>query len=120
VAGVTAASSASTGQLEAVLDDGRAHGSRPPAGERDGRVVGVVDRVGQQHFVAVADDRGQRAGQAERGAGRGQDFGARVVRDAVVARQLGRHRFAEPDLAAVVGIGRAAGPHRRDDRPSPM
>jgi hypothetical protein len=78
--------------------------------------VGVVDRIGQQHFVALAEHGGERAGQTEGGAGGGEDLGARVVRDTVVARHLGRDGLAEPHLAAVVGIAGAAGRHRGDHR----
>ena len=116
VDGVTAASSASAESSKRPSTIGARTGRDRAAGERDRRVVGVVDRVGQQDLVAVADQRRQRAGQAERGPGRGENFRAGVVGHAVVARELRRHRLAEAQLAAVVRIAGAAGPHRLDDR----
>ena len=79
-------------------------------------MIRVVDWVGQQHLVAVADERRQRAGQAERGAGGGENLGRRVVCDAVVARQLGGDGLTKAQLAAVVRVAGAAGPHGLDDR----
>ena len=85
-AGVSAASSASAVSAKRPLLDRRSHGPDPAAAEQDRRLVGVVDRVGQQHLVALVQERGERRVNAERRAGGDEDLRVRRRSESPLSR----------------------------------
>ncbi len=97
---------------EAAMFDGRSHRTNPAAAEQNRWLIRVVDRVGQQHLVAFVQKGSERRVNAECGPGGDEDFRVGVVREPVVASQLGGDSLAQRLLTAVVRIARAASFHR--------
>ena len=75
-------------------------------------MIRVVDRVRDQDFVLLVQQCQERGVNTECRARRDEDLRRRVVRDAVLPRQLFRDGLTQDDFAAVVRVARAAALHR--------
>ena len=66
-------------------------------------MVCVVNRIGDEHLVAVVEQREQRRMNTERGPCRDEDLGTGIVGDVILSGQLIGYGLTQHDLPAVVG-----------------
>ena len=92
---------------ESSLFDSSGYRFHPSARQSNRRLIGIIDRIGQQNFVALVKQRRQRRIDPERAAAGREHFRRGIEIELIVALQLSRDRFAKRLLSAIVGISRA-------------
>ena len=108
VAGVHAASSASTVRWKRPSVRVLLHGTARRARQTDRRLIGVVDRIGNQDLVPGSSSVMSGCVDAESRPVGDQDLGGRIISQAVVPRSLSA-TASRSRLAAIVRIRRSSG-----------